>query len=187
MALGLRAGREIDMVERSHVEKQLYDAIKHGIRPSESELEAIVGGESVPGRSPRRSISGSPTMRSGTSSDGVRVAVLCVVGRAQASGSGPRPGRGNSRSYGGYLSHQVPEEMVAVHVCRTSAFHADCLGLRGNDTSRLLRPRLHERREMGGRLHAGEGRIRRHVPGASGHLHPTTMVGVSERRVPIAS
>lgn len=48
MALGLRAGREIDMVERSHVEKQLYDAIKHGIRPSESELEAIVGGESVP-------------------------------------------------------------------------------------------------------------------------------------------
>lgn len=69
----------------------------------------------------------------------MRVAVLCVVGRAQASGSGPRPGRGNSRSYGGYLSHQVPEEMVAVHVCRTSAFHADCLGLRGNDTSRLLR------------------------------------------------
>jgi len=36
------------MVDRSHVEKQLYDAIKHGIRPSESELEAIVGGESVP-------------------------------------------------------------------------------------------------------------------------------------------
>lgn len=36
------------MAERSHVEKQLYDAIKQGIRPSESELEAIVGGESVP-------------------------------------------------------------------------------------------------------------------------------------------
>ena len=35
------------MVERSHVEKQLYDAIKDGIRPSESELEAIVSGESV--------------------------------------------------------------------------------------------------------------------------------------------
>ena len=35
------------MVERSHVEKQLYDAIKHGIRPCESELEAIVSGESV--------------------------------------------------------------------------------------------------------------------------------------------
>lgn len=35
------------MVERSHVEKQLYDAIKDGIRPSESELEAIVRGESV--------------------------------------------------------------------------------------------------------------------------------------------
>ncbi|MCT7293969.1 MULTISPECIES: hypothetical protein [Rhodococcus] len=35
------------MVERSHVEKQLYDAIKHDIRPSESELKAIVSGESV--------------------------------------------------------------------------------------------------------------------------------------------
>ncbi|UTM39722.1 hypothetical protein MX572_23695 (plasmid) [Rhodococcus pyridinivorans] len=35
------------MVERSHLEKQLYDAIKHGIRPSESELDAIVSGESV--------------------------------------------------------------------------------------------------------------------------------------------
>ncbi|MFX1760199.1 hypothetical protein [Rhodococcus sp. As11] len=35
------------MVERSHIEKQLYDAIKHGIRPNESELEAIVGDESV--------------------------------------------------------------------------------------------------------------------------------------------
>ncbi|MBF4478272.1 hypothetical protein IRZ34_10910 [Rhodococcus rhodochrous] len=34
-------------MEWSQVEKQLYDAIKHGIRPSESELEAIVGGESV--------------------------------------------------------------------------------------------------------------------------------------------
>jgi len=36
------------MVKRSRVERQLYDTIKHGIRPSESELEAIVGGESVP-------------------------------------------------------------------------------------------------------------------------------------------
>lgn len=35
------------MVERSQVEEQLYDAIKDGIRPSVSELEAIVGGESV--------------------------------------------------------------------------------------------------------------------------------------------
>jgi len=35
------------MVDRSQVEKQLYDAIKHGIRPSESELEAIMSGESV--------------------------------------------------------------------------------------------------------------------------------------------
>ncbi|WAL49834.1 hypothetical protein [Rhodococcus pyridinivorans] len=37
----------IDMVRRSNIEKQLYDAIKDGIRPSVSELEAIVGGESV--------------------------------------------------------------------------------------------------------------------------------------------
>ncbi len=73
------------MAERSHVEKQLYDAIKQGIRPSESELEAIVGGESVPGRSRRRSISCFPTMRSVTVSDGVRVVMLCAVGRAQAS------------------------------------------------------------------------------------------------------
>lgn len=36
------------MVERSHVEKQLYDAIKHTIRPSEDDLEAIVTGEQVP-------------------------------------------------------------------------------------------------------------------------------------------
>ncbi|WP_175428186.1 hypothetical protein [Rhodococcus pyridinivorans] len=35
------------MTERSEADKQLYDAIKHGIRPSESELEAIVSGESV--------------------------------------------------------------------------------------------------------------------------------------------
>lgn len=35
------------MVRRSNIEKQLYDAIKDGIRPSVSELEAIVGGESV--------------------------------------------------------------------------------------------------------------------------------------------
>ncbi|MGW5322553.1 hypothetical protein [Rhodococcus pyridinivorans] len=34
-------------MELSRVEKQLYDAIKHDIRPSESELEAIVSGESV--------------------------------------------------------------------------------------------------------------------------------------------
>lgn len=34
-------------VERSRVEKQLYDAIKHDIRPSESELKAIVSGESA--------------------------------------------------------------------------------------------------------------------------------------------
>lgn len=34
-------------MERSNIEKQLYDAVKDGIRSSESELEAIVSGESV--------------------------------------------------------------------------------------------------------------------------------------------
>lgn len=36
------------MSNRSETEQKLYDAIKHCIRPSESELEAIVRGESVP-------------------------------------------------------------------------------------------------------------------------------------------
>lgn len=36
------------MTEPSHVEKQLYDAIKHSIRPSESDLEAIVNGGNAP-------------------------------------------------------------------------------------------------------------------------------------------
>lgn len=35
-------------MERSHVEKQLYDATKHLHRPSDSDLEAIVSGESIP-------------------------------------------------------------------------------------------------------------------------------------------
>ncbi|BDB63503.1 hypothetical protein RDE2_52970 (plasmid) [Rhodococcus sp. RDE2] len=35
-------------MERSHVEKQLYDATKHLHRPSDSDLEAIVGGECIP-------------------------------------------------------------------------------------------------------------------------------------------
>ncbi len=48
-ATGLQDRQErIDVVERSHIERQLYDAVKDGIRPSESELDAIVGGESVP-------------------------------------------------------------------------------------------------------------------------------------------
>lgn len=40
------------MVERSRVERQLYDTIKHGIRPNESEFEAMVADESVPRSQP---------------------------------------------------------------------------------------------------------------------------------------
>ncbi|MEF9411332.1 hypothetical protein AB0P13_23165 [Rhodococcus pyridinivorans] len=36
------------MVQRSEVEKQLYEAVKHTIRPSESDLEAVLHGEPVP-------------------------------------------------------------------------------------------------------------------------------------------
>jgi len=36
------------MVQRSEVEKQLYGAVKHTIRPSESDLDAVLNGEPVP-------------------------------------------------------------------------------------------------------------------------------------------
>ncbi|MBD8056431.1 hypothetical protein ICV35_22525 [Rhodococcus ruber] len=35
------------MVQRSEVEKQLYGAVKHTIRPSENDLDAVVRGEPV--------------------------------------------------------------------------------------------------------------------------------------------
>lgn len=41
-------------MRRSQVEKQLYDATKHLYRPSDSDLEAIVGGESIPRTVPVR-------------------------------------------------------------------------------------------------------------------------------------
>lgn len=36
------------MVQRSEIEKQLYDAVKHTIRPTEQDLAAVVRGEQVP-------------------------------------------------------------------------------------------------------------------------------------------